>query len=69
MNFSPTKAQIRLRPHARLFVQFATLVARFTPFRIPHRWVCAVTNRAWQFQFDNSPWLSFRIDHTGKVVA
>lgn len=60
--------QVRLRPIGRWTLKFAAYAHRYG-FHIPHRLVCAITNRSWQVRFGEGEWRSVRIDMRGRVVG
>ena len=63
------QVQLRMRWPGRLMLAVAVIVARYLPpLRIPHRWVVAVTNRAWQIRRGNA-WRNIRINSEGRVIG
>lgn len=62
------QVQTRLARHCRWLLLLAGLLAKYTPVRIPHKWVLAVYCRSWSMRINNGPWLPLRIDAQGRPL-
>jgi hypothetical protein len=63
--------QLRLAWYARWLLVLASKLAKYTPIRIPHSWVVAVTNRSWRMRVGSGSrdWIPIRINNRGRVIG